>query len=77
MKRVLCAVGLVAAIDLAAHPDGAGKRAFMAMDRGFHEHGLMMRITGDTLALSPPLIISEDEIGEIADKLTKIIRAVA
>jgi len=70
-------VGLVAGIDLAAHPDGAGKRAFMALDRGFHDHGLMMRITGDTLALSPPLIISEDEIGEIADKLGRIIRAVA
>jgi beta-alanine--pyruvate transaminase len=70
-------IGLVAAIDLAAHPDGPGKRAFMAMDRGFHDYGLMMRITGDTLALSPPLIISEGEIGEIADKLSAIIRAVA
>ena len=70
-------IGLVAGIDLAAHPDGAGKRAFMAMDRAFHDHGLMLRITGDTLALSPPLIISEDEIGEIADKLARIIRAVA
>jgi beta-alanine--pyruvate transaminase len=70
-------IGLVGAIDLAAHPDGVGKRAFMAMDRAFHEHGLLIRITGDTIALSPPLIISEDEIGEIADKLARIIRAVA
>ena len=37
----------------------------------------MMRITGDTIALSPPLIITEEQIGEIVDKLTKVIRAVA
>ena len=47
------------------------------MDRGFREHGLMIRITGDTIALSPPLIITEDQIGEIFDKVGKVIRAVA
>ena len=46
------------------------------MDRGF-DQGLMMRITGDTIALSPPLIVTEDQIGEITDKLAKVIRAVA
>ena len=34
-------------------------------------------ITGDTIAISPPLIITEDQIGELADKLGKVIRAVA
>ena len=47
------------------------------MDRGFQEHGLMMRVTGDTIALSPPLIITEDQIGEIVDKVGRVIRAVA
>jgi hypothetical protein len=28
----------------------------------------MLRIAGDTLALTPPLIISEEQIGEIIDK---------
>jgi beta-alanine--pyruvate transaminase len=37
----------------------------------------MMRIAGDTLALTPPLIVSEDEIGEIVEKVAKVIRAVA
>ena len=36
----------------------------------------MFRITGDTIALSPPLIISEDEIGEIFEKVGKVIRKV-
>jgi beta-alanine--pyruvate transaminase len=70
-------IGLVGAIDLASRPDAVGARAFEAMDRGFHDHGVMMRITGDTIALSPPLIVSENQIGEIADKIGKVIRAVA
>jgi beta-alanine--pyruvate transaminase len=70
-------VGLVGAIDLASRPDAFGARAFEAMDRGFHDHDLMIRITGDTIAISPPLIITEDQIGELADKLGKVIRAVA
>jgi beta-alanine--pyruvate transaminase len=46
------------------------------MERAFHDIGLMFRIAGDTIALSPPLIVSEDEIGEIVDKVGKVLRAV-
>ena len=70
-------VGLVAAIDLASRPDAVGQRAYEAMDRAFQEQGLMFRATGDTIAMSPPLIVSEDQIGEIVDKVGKVIRAVA
>ena len=69
-------LGLVAAIDLSSRPDAFGKRAHDSMEKAFHEYGLMFRITGDTIALSPPLIISEDEIGEIFDKVGKVIRQV-
>ena len=69
-------LGLVAAVDLASRPDTYGKRAYEAMEKAFHEHGLMFRITGDTIALSPPLIISEEEIGEIFEKVGKVIRQV-
>jgi len=68
-------VGLTAAFDLASKPDAFGKRAYEAMERAFHEEGLMCRVTGETLALTPPLIMSEDQIGEIFDKLGKVIRA--
>src|SRR3954452_6630394 len=70
-------IGIVAAIDLASKPDAFGARAYEAMDRGFRDHDLMVRITGDTIALSPPLIISEDQIGELIDKVGKSIRAAA
>ena len=58
-----------ARIDLASRPDAVGARAYEAMDRALPRHGLMVRITGDTIALSPPLIVSEDQIGEIVDKV--------
>ena len=70
-------VGLVAAIDLASKPDAVGKRAYDAMEKAFHEHDLMFRIAGDTLAFSPPLIVSEDEIGQMFEKVKTVISAVA
>jgi len=70
-------LGLTAAIDLAPKADGPGTRGYQALEASFHEHEVLLRITGDTLALTPPLIISEDQIGEIADKVAKTIRSVA
>src|SRR5215216_204192 len=70
-------LGLVGAIDLASKPDAVGARAYEAMERAFHDIGLMFRIAGDTIALSPPLIVREDEIGEIVDKVGKVLRAIA
>jgi beta-alanine--pyruvate transaminase len=70
-------VGLTAGIDLASRPDQAGKRGFDALNSAFFDNDLMLRIAGDTLALTPPLIISEDQIGEVVEKVAKVIRAVA
>ena len=69
-------VGLTAGIDLASRPGAYGLRAYEAMERGFRDEGIMVRITGDTLALTPPLIVSEAQIGEIFDKVGRLIRAV-
>ncbi|HET7806268.1 MAG TPA: aspartate aminotransferase family protein [Pseudolabrys sp.] len=70
-------VGLTVGIDLASRPDAAGKRGMDALELGFFEHDVMFRAVGDTLALSPPLIVSESQIGEMFDKLGRIIKAVA
>jgi beta-alanine--pyruvate transaminase len=69
-------VGLTAGIDLASRPDAFGARAYEAMNRAFHDEGVMVRITGETLALTPPLIVSEAQIGEIFDKVGRVIKAV-
>ena len=70
-------VGLTAGIDLSPRPDQPGKRGFDALNSAFFDNDLMLRIAGDTLALTPPLIVSEAQIGEIVEKVAKVIRSVA
>ena len=65
--------GLVGAIELAPMAGSPGKRAFTAYLDAFAS-GLLIRTTGDVIALSPPLIISEDEIGRLAETLTAVLR---
>jgi beta-alanine--pyruvate transaminase len=70
-------VGLTAGIDLSSRPDAVGQRGYEALERAFHEECMMIRAVGDTLALTPPLIVSEAQIAEIFGKMAKLIRAVA
>jgi beta-alanine--pyruvate transaminase len=70
-------VGITAAVDLASKPDAAGRRAYDAMEHAFHNEGVMLRNMGDTLAVTPPLIVSETQVGEIFDKMAQAIRAAA
>ncbi|MES2057181.1 MAG: aspartate aminotransferase family protein [Pseudomonadota bacterium] len=67
-------IGLVAGIELAGRPNEAGERGQDIFHAAF-DSGLLIRVTGDTIALSPPLIISEDQIGEIADRIKGLLNA--
>ncbi|QBR69939.1 aspartate aminotransferase family protein [Beijerinckiaceae bacterium] len=69
--------GLTAAIDLAGRPGAPGKRGFEIMDYAFHDFNLLVRIAGDTLILTPPLIVSEAQIDEIIAKTAQAIKAAA
>ena len=66
-------VGIAAGIDLAPRPGAPGERGFEAMERAFHDEDLVIRITGDTLAIAPPLMVGEAEIGEIFEKVARVI----
>lgn len=68
-------IGLAAGIDLAPIADAPGKRGFEAMLNAFHQQDVMVRVSGDTIALSPPLIISETEIADIAERFRKALNA--
>jgi beta-alanine--pyruvate transaminase len=61
-------IGLVGGIELAAIEGRPGARGNDVYRRAF-DAGLLVRVTGDTIALSPPLIISEAQIDEIVEKL--------
>ena len=52
-------------------------RVYRALDHSFFEAGIMIRPSGDTIELTPPLILSEDQIGEIMDKVGASIKAAA
>ena len=69
-------IGLVAGIELAPIVGEPGKRAFdVFLD--CWERGVLVRTTGDTVALSPPLIIEPGHIGQIVDTLSQAIRRAA
>lgn len=66
-------LGMVAAVELAPRPDAPGARATEVFHRAFDE-GLLIRVTGDVIALSPPLIISREQIDELVGRLADILR---
>jgi beta-alanine--pyruvate transaminase len=65
-------IGLVGGVELAPLEGRPGARGNDVYRRAF-DIGLLVRVTGDTIALSPPLIISEQQIDEIVEKLGNAI----
>jgi len=68
-------MGLVAGIELATRPGKPSERAFKAFQRCF-ERGVLIRTTGDIIALSPPLIISKAQIDELVGTLGSVLREI-
>jgi beta-alanine--pyruvate transaminase len=68
--------GLVAGIELTSREGKPGARAFDAFLDCF-EHGVLIRTTGDIIALSPPLIVSREQIDEIVEAVRVALRRVA
>jgi beta-alanine--pyruvate transaminase len=68
--------GLVAGIELASIPGRPGARG-QALFRAMFDTGLLIRVTGDIIALSPPLIITSAQIDEIAERLAAGLQKLA
>ncbi len=66
-------IGLVGAIELQPIDGQPTKRAFSAFLKAY-EQGLLIRTTGDIIALSPPLIVSESQIDQIVSTLSGILK---
>jgi len=65
-------LGLVAAVELEPRTDSPGGRGMETFHTCF-DRGLLTRVTGDTIALSPPLIIDQAQIAEIVETLTQVL----
>ena len=68
-------LGLVGAVELETIPGQPGKRGFDAFLKAY-DAGILIRVTGDIIALSPPLIVSEAQIDELVGKLAEVLKAV-
>jgi beta-alanine--pyruvate transaminase len=68
-------LGMVAGIELEPIAGKPTARAFEAFLRCFDDD-VLIRTTGDTIALSPPLIISKQQIDELVGKLGDVLRQI-
>ncbi|WP_423679372.1 MULTISPECIES: aspartate aminotransferase family protein [unclassified Undibacterium] len=66
-------VGLIGAIELASIPGKVGARAMAVYKQAFAE-GVLIRTTGDIIALSPPLVLEKKHIDDLFGKLADILR---
>jgi beta-alanine--pyruvate transaminase len=65
-------IGLMAAIELEPRAGAPGARALDALIGGF-ENGLLVRVTGDIIALSPPLIIEKGQVDHAMEVLKTVL----
>jgi beta-alanine--pyruvate transaminase len=68
-------IGLVAGIELEPRAGAPTKRATELFQKCF-DAGLLVRATGDTIALSPPLILEKGHIDEMAGRIAELIQTV-
>lgn len=68
--------GLVGGVELEARPGKPTARAYDVFTKAY-EKGLLVRTTGDIIALSPPLIISKAQIDELFGILTDVLKETA
>ncbi len=66
-------IGLIGAIELAPRAGAPGARGYDALVAAFRK-GLLIRVTGDIIALSPPLIIEGKEIKQLFETLRAVLR---
>jgi len=67
-------IGMVGAVELAPIAGAPGKRGFETFIECF-ERGVLVRSTGDIIALSPPLIIEGEHIDQAVSTLADVLKA--
>jgi len=67
--------GLIGALEFEPIPGKPGARAFEIYAKCF-EKGLLVRQTGDIIALSPPLIVDRPQIDQIFGILSEVVKSV-
>ena len=68
-------MGIVAGIELEPRPGAAGQRGMELFHHCF-DNGLLVRATGDIIALSPPLILEKAHIDEMIGRIGELVEGV-
>jgi beta-alanine--pyruvate transaminase len=66
-------MGLIGAVELEPIAGEPTKRAFSAFLAAY-DKGILIRTTGDIIAMSPPLIIEKPQIDELIGKLADVLK---
>jgi beta-alanine--pyruvate transaminase len=66
-------LGLIGAVELEPIPGKPGLRGYNTFVRAF-EKGLLLRVTGDIIAMSPPLIIEKQHIDQVFGILGDVLK---
>ena len=67
--------GIVAGIELAPRPGAPGKRAMEVFHKLF-DSDVLVRVTGDIIALSPPLILEKSHIDQIFGRISEVLKTI-
>ena len=65
--------GLAAGIDIEPDPNAPGLRGYDAMRRAFFDENMVIRVSGDTIALAPALIATESDIARMVDGVRTVL----
>ncbi len=68
-------MGIVAGIELEPRPGAPTKRATELFQKCF-DNGLLVRATGDIIALSPPLILQKAHIDEMVERIAELVETI-
>jgi beta-alanine--pyruvate transaminase len=66
-------VGLAAGIDIEPDPAAPGLRGYDAMRRCFADENMVVRVSGDTIALAPALVASESDIARMVESVGRVL----
>ena len=65
--------GVCAAFDLEPIPGKPGLRGMQILESSI-EHGILVRITGDTIAMGPPFVASSEEVQSLVEIFSKVVK---
>ena len=66
-------LGFIAGVEMELRDGKPGSRGYDVFTDAFHNYDTLLRVTGDTLALSPPLIAEREHIDSLIETLRKVI----